>query len=173
MFIQVGHSAPGFSVETVFKDQFGRISLQDLKGKWVVLFFYPLDFTFVCPTEILEMSEKMPEFEKLDAVVYGGSTDSVYSHQAWMKQLGQLNYPLFSDLNREMSREYGVLIEEKGHALRGTFIIDPEGVLRYQLVHDLTVGRSADETLRVLSSLQTGELCPANWKPGQKTLGKG
>ena len=173
MFIQVGRPAPEFTVDTVFKGQDSRVSLVDMKGKWVVLFFYPLDFTFVCPTEIVEMSEKMPEFEKLNAVVLGGSTDSVYSHKAWMKDLGELNYPLFSDMNREMSRNYGILIEEKGHSLRGTFIIDPEGMLRYHLVHDLTVGRSADETLRVLQSLQTGELCPANWKPGKKTLGKG
>ena len=172
MFLQVGKPAPDFTVETVFNNQLSKVSLADLKGKWAVLFFYPLDFTFVCPTEIVEMSEKMPEFEKLGATVYGGSTDSVYSHMAWQKELGQLAYPLFSDLSREMSRDYGVLIEEKGHALRGTFIIDPEGILRYQLVHDLTVGRSADETLRVLASLQTGELCPANWKPGKKTLGK-
>ena len=173
MFIQVGRPAPEFTVDTVFKGQDSRVSLVDMKGKWVVLFFYPLDFTFVCPTEIVEMSEKMPEFEKLNAVVLGGSTDSVYSHKAWMKDLGELNDPLFSDMNREMSRNYGILIEEKGHSLRGTFIIDPEGILRYHLVHDLTVGRSADETLRVLQSLQTGELCPANWKPGKKTLGKG
>lgn len=173
MFIQVGKPAPEFTVDTVFKGQDSRVSLVDMKGKWVVLFFYPLDFTFVCPTEIVEMSEKMPEFEKLNAVVLGGSTDSVYSHKAWMKDLGELNYPLFSDMNREISRNYGILIEEKGHSLRGTFIIDPEGLLRYHLVHDLTVGRSADETLRVLQSLQTGELCPANWKPGKKTLGKG
>lgn len=172
MFIQVGRPAPDFSVDTVFNDKVTRVGLSDYKGKWLVLFFYPLDFTFVCPTEILEMSQKMPEFEKLNAVVLGGSTDSTFSHSAWMKDLGKLNYPLFSDMNREMSRNYGILLEEKGHSLRGTFIIDPEGLLRYHLVHDLTVGRSADETLRVLASLQTGENCPANWKPGQKTLGK-
>ena len=174
MFIQVGKPAPEFHVETVLKGQVKKVTLNEFRDKkWVVLFFYPLDFTFVCPTEIVEMSEKHAEFEKLNAVVLGGSVDSIHSHMAWMKDLGELNYPLFSDMNREMSREYGVLIEEKGFSLRGTFIIDPEGTLRYQLVHDLTVGRSADETLRVLESLQTGELCPANWKKGQKTLGKG
>jgi len=172
MFIQVGKPAPDFSVDTYFKGEFGKTSLAANKGKWLVLFFYPLDFTFVCPTEIVEMSEKMPEFAKLGAVVLGGSVDSKHSHKAWCKELGELNYPLFSDMNREMSRNYGILIEEEGHSLRGTFIIDPEGNLRYHLVHDLTVGRSADETLRVLASLQTGELCPANWKQGQKTLGK-
>jgi len=173
MFLQVGKMAPEFSTEVVIGSEVKNVKLSDYKGKkWVVLFFYPLDFTFVCPTEIVEMSQKYEEFTKLNCEVLGGSTDSVYSHKTWLKELGGLNYPLFSDMNREMSREYGVLIEEKGHALRGTFIIDPEGVLRYMVVHDLTVGRSADETLRVLTSLQTGELCPANWKPGQKTLGK-
>lgn len=172
MYLQVGKPAPEFTTEIYSKGNFAKTSLADHRGKWVVLFFYPMDFTFVCPTEIVEMSEKMAEFEKLGAVVLGGSTDSVHSHKAWMKDLGELNYPLFSDMSREMSRNYGVLIEDKGFALRGTFVIDPEGILRYQLVHDLTVGRNADELLRVLSSLQTGELCPANWKPGQKTLGK-
>ena len=172
MFIQVGKAAPEFTVETVYKNEVTKKSSADYRGKWLVLFFYPLDFTFVCPTEILEMSARTPEFNKLNAEVLCGSCDSTFSHMAWMKELGQLNYPLFSDMNREMSRNFGILIEEKGHSLRGTFIIDPEGVLRYHLVHDLGVGRSAEEALRVLSSLQTGELCPANWKPGQKTLGK-
>ncbi len=172
MFLQVGKPAPDFNMETVFEGQITKTSLADLKGKWVVLFFYPLDFTFVCPTEIIEMSEKMEEFGKLGCTVLGGSTDSIYSHQAWLKDLGELNYPLFSDMSREVSRDYGVLIEEKGHSLRGTFVIDPDGNLRYQLVHDLTVGRSADELLRVVASLQTGELCPASWKKGEKTLGK-
>lgn len=174
MFIQVGKPAPEFTVETVLNDEVKKVSLAEFKGKkWVVLFFYPLDFTFVCPTEIVEMSDKHEEFVKLNAEVLGGSVDSIYSHKSWLKELGKLNYPLFSDITRDLSRDYGVLIEEKGHTLRGTFIIDPEGTLRYQLVHDLTVGRNADETLRVLESLQTGELCPANWKKGQKTLGKG
>jgi peroxiredoxin (alkyl hydroperoxide reductase subunit C) len=173
MFIQVGKPAPEFTVETVLGDEVKKVSLAEFKGKkWVVIFFYPLDFTFVCPTEIIEMSDKYEEFQKLNAEVLGGSIDSIYSHKSWLKELGKLHYPLFSDITRDMSRDYGVLIEEKGHTLRGTFIVDPEGVLRYHLVHDLTVGRSADETLRVLQSLQTGELCPANWKKGQKTLGK-
>lgn len=172
MFIQVGKMAPEFTADTVFNGVVSKVALSDFRGKWVVLFFYPLDFTFVCPTEIVEMSEKMPEFAKINAVVLGGSTDSIYSHMAWMKELGNLNYPLLSDMSREISRNYGILVEEKGHSLRGTFIIDPDGVLRYHLVHDLSVGRNADETLRVLQSLQTGELCPANWKPGKKTLGK-
>ena len=147
------------------------VSLSDLRGRWVVLFFYPLDFTFICPTEITEFSKRLDEFERLHATVLGCSTDSVHSHKAWLKELGALRYPLLSDMTHEISRAYGVLLEEKGMALRGTFIIDPEGVLRYALYHDLGVGRSCDETLRVLSGLQTGELCQAGWKPGEKTLG--
>lgn len=148
------------------------ISLADYAGKWLVLFFYPLDFTFVCPTEITGFSDAKEAFEALHACVIGGSTDSVHSHKAWLKDLPALSYPLFSDITRTMSRDYGVLVPEEGTALRGTFIIDPEGVLRYALYHDNGVGRNVDETLRVLEALQTGELCPMNWKKGDKTLGK-
>ena len=172
MFIQVGKPAPKFKLEALVKDKFQMISSEDYKGKWIVLFFYPLDFTFVCPTEILEFSKRAAEFEKLNATILGCSVDSIYSHQAWMKDLGQLNFPLMSDITREVSREYGVLIEEKSIALRGLFIIDPEGNLKYQVVHDLNVGRSVDETLRVLQAFQSGELCQIGWKPGDKSLGK-
>lgn len=169
----VGKSAPDFHVEAVRPNgDFMNVSLEDYRGKWLVLFFYPLDFTFVCPTEITGFSKRMKEFEAMNACVLGGSTDSVHSHKAWLKDLGEMHYPLFSDLTRSMSRDYGVLIEEKGIALRGTFIIDPDGVLRYALYHDLGIGRSVSETLRVLSALQTGELCPVEWIQGQKTLGK-
>jgi alkyl hydroperoxide reductase subunit AhpC len=170
---QVGRPAPHFAVEAVEKGgEFVTVDLNDFKGKWLVLFFYPLDFTFVCPTEITGFSHRNEEFKKLGARVLGGSTDSVHSHKAWLKELGDLNYPLFSDMSRTMSRDYGVLIADKGIALRGTFIIDPDGILRYALYHDLGVGRSVDETLRVLEALQTGELCPMDWKQGGKTLGK-
>ncbi|TAK04305.1 peroxiredoxin [Patescibacteria group bacterium] len=170
---QVGSRAPHFKVEAVEKGgKFVTIDLDQYEGKWVVLFFYPLDFTFVCPTEITAFSHAHDAFQKLDAVVLGGSTDSVHSHRAWLKELGDLNYPLFSDITRSVSRDYGVLLQDKGIALRGTFIIDPEGILRYALYHDLGVGRSVDETLRVLEALQTGELCPMDWKKGGKTLGK-
>ena len=171
--MQVGKPAPQFKAQALVGDKFQDISLSDYKGKWVVLFFYPLDFTFVCPTEILEFSKRAEEFKALGAEVIGGSVDSVYSHLAWTKELGQLNYPLLSDMTTKISRDYGILIEEKGIALRGLFIIDDQGVLRYQVVHDLSVGRSVDETLRVLSALQTGELCPTGWnKKGDATLGK-
>ncbi|MGQ3684538.1 MAG: peroxiredoxin [Candidatus Loosdrechtia sp.] len=170
--MKVGQDAPGFTLQAVVGDKFNEVSLDDYKGKWVVLFFYPLDFTFVCPTEITEFSKRDRDFKELNAQVLGVSVDSVYSHQAWLKELGELAYPLLSDITKEVSRNYDVLLEDKGIALRGTFIIDPEGKLRYQLVHDLGVGRSVEEVLRVLRALQTGELCPAEWKPGKKTLGK-
>lgn len=170
---RVGKPAPQFDVETVINGgEFSRAKLEDYKGKWLVLFFYPLDFTFVCPTEITGFSDASEKFKELNAEVLGGSTDSVHSHKAWLKDLGELNYPLFSDMSRDMSWDYGTLMPEQGISLRGTFIIDPEGILRYALYHDLGVGRSVDETLRVLEALQTGELCPVGWKKGEDTLGK-
>ncbi|MCR4319153.1 MAG: peroxiredoxin [Candidatus Brocadiaceae bacterium] len=172
MSIKVGQNAPEFTLQGVVGDKFKDVCLDEYKGKWVVLFFYPLDFTFICPTEITEFSKRDSEFKALSAQVLGVSIDSVFSHNAWLKELGNLNYPLLSDITKEVSRKYGVLLEDKGIALRGTFIIDPEGKLRYQLVHDLGIGRSIEEILRVLRALQTGELCPVEWKPGKKTLGK-
>ncbi len=172
--LMVGQKAPEFSLQAVVgKGDFQKVSLNQYKGKWVVLFFYPLDFTFVCPTEIQEFSKRDAEFKKLNAVVLGCSVDSEHSHKAWINgTLGQLNYPLLSDLNREVSRKYGALIEESGHTTRATFIIDPEGVLQYALYHNTNVGRSVGETVRVLEALQTGERCPVEWKKGEKTLGK-
>ncbi len=172
--LQVGSKAPEFTLESVMPDgTFKTLSLADYKGKWTVLFFYPLDFTFVCPTEITSFSKRITEFADLNATVVGASVDSVYSHRAWIESsLGKIEYPLLSDPTHLVSREYGVLLEDKGHTLRGTFIIDPEGVVRYHLVHAKSVGRSVDETLRVLKALQSGELCPVEWKPGENTLGK-
>ncbi len=170
----VGQLAPQFKAPAYIDGQIKEISLSDYKGKWVVLFFYPLDFTFVCPTEILEFNKKSDEFKKMNAQLIGGSIDSVYSHKGWSEQggLGKLNFPLISDITKKISSDYGMLLEEKGISLRGTYIIDPEGKVRAITLHDLQVGRSVDETLRVLSAFQTGELCPVGWKPGEKTLGK-
>lgn len=174
MAVQIGQKAPEFTLKAVNYDGKGivDVKLHDYKGSWLVLFFYPLDFTFVCPTEITAFSKKLAEFKKLKAEVLGVSIDSVYSHKAWLKELGNLGYPLASDITKDVSRDFGILLEEKGISLRGTFIIDPEGKLRYQLVHDLGIGRNVDEVLRVLCALQTGDLCQAGWKPGEKTLGK-
>lgn len=171
---RVGQPAPDFTLDAVDGKEFKKVSLTGYRGKWVVLFFYPLDFTFVCPTEIRGFNKALDAFGKLNAVVLGASVDSKYSHLAWIQRgdLGKLEFPLLSDLKKEVARRYGILDEKEGVALRGLFIIDPEGVLQYELVHNLSVGRSVDETLRVLEALQTGELCPLGWKPGEKTLGK-
>lgn len=169
--IQVGQLAPDFTLEGLREGEFIDVSLSDYRGKWVVLFFWPLDFTFICPTEILEFSRRIEEFEKLNAVVLGASTDSKYTHLAWTEKTGDINFPMLSDLTKQVSRDYGILIEGQGIALRGTFIIDPQGKIQYQAVHNLNVGRSVDEILRVLSALQTGELCPVEWEPGKATLG--
>ncbi len=174
----VGKAAPDFTMETAAGNgkEFGKVTLSDYNGKWLVLFFYPLDFTFVCPTEIIALSDAVEEFENLDATILGVSTDSKHSHRAWINTaredngLGKLNYDLASDINKTVARDYGVLIEDEGIALRGLFIINPEGELVYQVVNHLNVGRSVEETLRVLQALQSGGLCPMNWKPGQKTL---
>ncbi len=175
----VGKQAPRFDMEAVFPNkEFGRVSLEEnmKNDKWTVLFFYPMDFTFVCPTEITSLSDRNDEFEDLDAVIVGVSTDTIHTHKAWINTsrdengLGDLNYSLAADTNHAISREYGVLIEDEGIALRGLFIIDPEGELKYAVVNHNDIGRDVDETLRVLQALQTGGLCPANWKPGQATL---
>jgi peroxiredoxin (alkyl hydroperoxide reductase subunit C) len=174
----VAKAAPDFTMETALGngEDFGKVSLSDYKGKWLVLFFYPLDFTFVCPTEITALSDSADVFDDLDCEILGVSTDSKFSHRAWINTprdangLGKLNFPLGADLTQKVSRDYGVLIEEEGFALRGLFIIDPDGELKYQVVNHNDVGRSVDETLRVLQALQSGGLCPANWKPGQKHL---
>jgi alkyl hydroperoxide reductase subunit AhpC len=171
--IKLGEKAPDFTADAYHKGEFRQVRLSELKGKWVVLFFYPLDFTFVCPTELKAFAGEYEKFRKLGAEVVACSVDSKFTHKAWFqKDMPEVNYPVMSDLTKEIARRYGVLNEEKGVALRGTFIIDPEGVLQYMVVAGLGLGRSTEETLRTLEALQTGELCPANWKPGQKTLGK-
>lgn len=171
--VQVGKEAPDFHMEAVIEKDFGEVKLSDYRGKWIVLFFWPLDFTFVCPTEVTAFSRRIQEFKDLGAEVLGASIDSKFTHLAWKEDLGQINYPMLSDITKQVSREYGVLIEEQGIALRGLFIVDPEGVLRYQVVHDLNIGRNVDEVIRVIKALQTGELCPVDWEEGMKTLGSG
>jgi alkyl hydroperoxide reductase subunit AhpC len=171
--VQVGSPAPDFTLNALVGSSCDPepVTLSKHRGKWVVLYFYPLDFTFVCPTEITGFNKAYKEFKKLNAEIVGVSVDSFYSHMAWRDHgLGTLEYPLLSDLTKEVSRAYGVLLEEKGYALRGTFIIDPEGVLRYQLIHGEGVGHSVKETLRVLAALQTGANCPIEWQPGEATL---
>jgi peroxiredoxin (alkyl hydroperoxide reductase subunit C) len=175
---KVGQPAPNFDMPSTknIEKLNENVELNDYKGRWVVLLFYPLDFTFVCPTELTAFSDRYDDFEGIGAAVIGVSTDSVHSHRAWLKTprdkggVEGLRYPLASDITKSVARDYGVLIEDKGVALRGLFVIDPEGTLRYSVIHDLNVGRSADETLRVIQALQTGGLCQADWRPGQETL---
>ncbi len=175
---RVGKPAPEFTMKSTADLQTlqSSASLSDYRGKWLVLFFYPLDFTLLCPTEITALSDRFEEFAELGAEVLGVSTDSIYAHRAWINTprgengLGRLNFPLASDITKRVARDYGVLIEEEGIALRGLFIVDPVGILQYTVVNNLNIGRSVDETLRVLEGLQTGGLCPADWKPGKKML---
>ncbi|VDN82721.1 unnamed protein product [Brugia pahangi] len=179
----IGQPAPNFKTTAVVNGDFKEISLGQFKGKYVVLFFYPLDFTFVCPTEIIAFSDRIAEFKQLDVAVMACSTDSHFSHLAWvntdrkMGGLGQMNIPILADTNHVISRAYGVLKEDDGIAYRGLFIIDPKGILRQITINDLPVGRSVDETLRLIQAFQFvdkhGEVCPANWHPGSETIKPG
>lgn len=174
----VQKQAPEFKGKAVVGHEFRDLSLSQYKGKWVILFFYPLDFTFVCPTEIIDFSERVEDFKNLNAEVVGCSVDSHFTHLAWINTprkeggLGKINYPLLSDLNKDVAKSYEVLAGDV--ALRGLFIINPKGQVVYEVVHDLSVGRNPDETLRVLAAFQqvekTGEVCPSSWKPGAKTM---
>ncbi|TSK18011.1 Peroxiredoxin-1 [Bagarius yarrelli] len=177
---KIGHPAPQFKVKAVVDGQFKDIQLSDYRGKYVILFFYPLDFTFVCPTEIIAFSDRVEEFHKIGCEVLAASTDSHFSHLAWIntprKQggLGSMNIPLLADLTQSVSRDYGVLKEDEGIAFRGLFVIDDKGILRQITINDLPVGRSVDETLRLVQAFQHtdkyGEVCPAGWKPGSDTI---
>jgi len=172
--------APNFAGTAVVNGEFKEISLSQYKGKYVVLFFYPLDFTFVCPTEIIAFSDRADEFRQIGCELIGCSTDSHFTHLAWIntprKQggLGHLNIPLLADKSQKISRDYGVLDEETGIPFRGLYVIDGQQKLRQITVNDLPVGRSVDETLRLVQAFQYtdvhGEVCPAGWKPGSKTL---
>ncbi|XP_063061792.1 peroxiredoxin-2 [Engraulis encrasicolus] len=177
---KIGHPAPQFKATAVVDGQFKDIQLSDYRGKYVVLFFYPLDFTFVCPTEIIAFSERADEFRKAGCELIACSTDSHFSHLAWIntprKQggLGQMNIPLVADLNHTICNDYGVLKEGEGISYRGLFVIDDKGLLRQITINDLPVGRSVDETLRLVQAFQHtdkhGEVCPAGWKPGSDTI---
>jgi peroxiredoxin (alkyl hydroperoxide reductase subunit C) len=166
----ISQPAPQFVAPAVVDGgDFKDINLADYKGKWVVLFFYPLDFTFVCPTEITQFRDSLAAFKAEGAEVIGCSVDSVHSHRRWIKDdLGNLGYPVLGDITKRVSRDYGVLLEDKGIATRGTFIIDPEGRIQYMGIHNLNVGRDAGEILRVVQGLKSGELCGAGWKKGAK-----
>jgi alkyl hydroperoxide reductase subunit AhpC len=167
----VGKKAPDFKSMAYQNKEFKEISLEQYNGKWVVLFFYPLDFTFVCPTEIRGFAKMQEEFAKANAEIIAASTDSEHSHKAWFERdLQEVTFPVLADTNHSVSRSYEVLKEDQGVAYRGLFLIDPEGIIRYSVVSDMNVGRSVEETLRVLKAFQTGGLCPVDWEPGTKTL---
>lgn len=178
---QVQKEAPDFTASAVVNgDIVEGFKLSSTRGKYAVLFFYPLDFTFVCPTEIIAFSDRIEEFKKRNCEVIGVSVDSAYSHLAWVntprKQggLGDLKYPLVADLTKKISADYGVLLEDAGIALRGLFVLDQKGIVHAITIHNLPLGRSVDEALRVVDALQYfekhGEVCPANWKPGDATI---
>lgn len=178
--LQPTHKAPDFKAEGVANGQFKTISLADFKGKNVILLFYPLDFTFVCPTEILAFSDRIEDFRKKNTEVVGISTDSKFSHLAWVNTkreeggIANLQYPLVADFTKSISRSYGVLEEEGGVAFRGLFLIDKNGTIQHMTINNLPLGRSVDEALRMVDALthfeQHGEVCPADWRPGKDAM---
>lgn len=174
--LKLNQPAPDFKLSAYkkgLKDDYKEISLKDYKGKWLILFFYPRDFTFVCPTEIRGFAKMCKDFDVIDTEILAASTDSVYSHKAWFERdLPEVTFPILADTGHSLTRDYEVLIEDSGEAERGTFIIDPEGNLRYLVISDGNVGRSVEETMRVVKALQTGGLCPMDWEPGQANLKK-
>jgi peroxiredoxin 2/4 len=181
MGVLVGKPAPNFKTKAVIGERIvENFSLSDMKGKYVIFFFYPLDFTFVCPTELHAFQDKLEEFEKRNAQVIGCSVDSCYSHYAWLqipKDKGGIqgvNYPIVADLNKSIAADYDVLNHQEGIAYRGLFLINKEGIVHHQIVNDLPLGRSVDEALRMLDALiyveKYGEVCPANWNGGKKSM---
>ncbi|TWT31133.1 putative peroxiredoxin [Posidoniimonas corsicana] len=180
MSVLVQKEAPDFTAQAVMPDgTFKELKLSDYRGKYVLLFFYPLDFTFVCPTEIIAFSDAAAKFEEKGVQILGCSVDSHFSHFAWTQTtrdaggIGKTGYPLVADLSKQIARDYDVLLDG-GVALRGLFLIDKDGVVRHQVVNDLPLGRSIDEALRMVEALQyfekNGEVCPANWKEGARTI---
>lgn len=179
--LRVGQTAPDFSAEAVVDQEFKTVKLSAYRGRYVVLFFYPLDFTFVCPTEITAFSDRHADFKAINTEILGISVDSVFSHLAWIQSdrksggVGDLNYPLVADIKKEISSAYNVLDPDAGIALRGLFIIDKDGIVQHATINNLAFGRSVDETLRVLQAIQhvqshPDEVCPVDWQPGDKTM---
>jgi alkyl hydroperoxide reductase subunit AhpC len=178
----VGKEAPDFELEGYLNGDFGRYKLSDCRGKWVILLFYPLDFTFVCPTEVLNFSAAADELSKLNCQIFGISIDSTYVHKAWVDAKredgglgGSLNYPLLSDINKQTARDYDILLEDEGVALRGLFLVDTDGIVMHATMNNLSVGRSVTEAKRVLKAFQfvtsnQGQVCPADWEEGGDTM---
>jgi alkyl hydroperoxide reductase subunit AhpC len=170
--LSIGATGAPFDLTGVRKGQTGRYRLTDYRGRWLVLFFYPADFSFVCPTEVTGFQRTLPEFAAASCEVLGVSIDPPETHVSWARELGGIDYPLLSDTERVACRAYDVLDPQDGRALRASFVMDPQGVIEYAVLSHRNVGRSVEETLRVLQALQTGRSCPADWKPGDPT-GKG
>ena len=180
MAILVGKQAPDFTAEAVVKGDFKEIRLSDYRGKYVVMFFYPLDFTFVCPTELHAFQDKLDTFRQMNTEVLGVSIDSAHCHHAWQRTpksnggIQGVTYPLIADINKTIARDYDVLLHDAGVALRGAFLIDKDGVVQHQTVNNLPLGRNIDELVRLTESLQFteehGEVCPANWQKGTKSM---
>lgn len=179
--LSVGDTVPEFDFESYHEEKIKKMNFADVRGKWVVVMFYPADFTFVCPTELEDMAKLYPEFQKEGAEVLSVSTDTVFVHKAWHDEseaIGKVNYPMAADPAHILADAFGVLIEEEGVALRGTFIINPDGVIKVAQIHDNSIGRNAKETLRQLQAAKfvaehDGNVCPASWNPGDDTLHPG
>jgi NADH-dependent peroxiredoxin subunit C len=177
----INSKVPAFKVQAYHNDAFKTVSSEDLLGKWSVFFFYPADFTFVCPTELGDLADKYPELQKLGVEVYSVSTDTHFTHKAWhdaSETIKKIKYPMLADPTGHLARAFGVYIEEEGLAYRGTFLINPEGLIKVAEIHDNGIGRSSDELLRKVQAAQytashPGEVCPAKWKPGAATLKPG
>ncbi|MFQ5453524.1 MAG: alkyl hydroperoxide reductase subunit C [Candidatus Zixiibacteriota bacterium] len=174
----INQPAPEFNLDAYYQGEIKKVNLADYSGKWVVLFFYPADFTFVCPTELGDLADNYAELKKLNAEILVASTDTAFSHKAWhdtSETIKKIEFPMLADPTGKLSQDYGVMIEEAGLALRGTFIIDPDGIVKAYEINDNSIGRSTDELIRKLQAAQFvrehgGEVCPVNWKPGGKTL---
>lgn len=176
--LKIGQAVPSFELDAYHDDEILKISLSKFRGQWLVLIFYPADFTFICPTELQEAAERYEEFRKLGAEVLSISTDTIYAHKAWhdtSPAIGKIRFPMVADPTGTLCREFGTYIEDAGLSLRGSFIVDPDGVLKTLEIHDNSIGRSTEELLRKLQAARfvrehQGEVCPASWKPGAKTL---
>ena len=176
-FLGIGEKFPEYKLEACVSreknKEFKTITNADTKGSWAVYFFWPLDFTFVCPTEIADFNKHAKEFQTRETKLYGASADSTFTHLAWRnnhEDLKDLQFPMLADYNKTLSQELGILSKENGAPLRATYIVDPDGIVRWVSVNDLSVGRNVKEVIRTLDALQTDELCPCNWEKGQKTL---
>jgi peroxiredoxin len=181
MTISINQRIPDFKVQAFHNGEFKTVTQENLRGKWSVFFFYPADFTFVCPTELGDLADKYEELKKLNVEVYGVSTDTHFTHKAWhdvSETIKKIKYPMLADPTGHLSRSFGVYIEEEGLAYRGTFLVNPDGLVKISEVHDNGIGRNAEELVRKVQAAQfvashPGEVCPAKWKPGAATLKPG